>query len=115
MPTIPVNTKRSEAAIAHMERTQLFDDEDLAQFVPAKWLTTSVNDEGEEETVFDPQKRPAQAFGLGPRGCFGKKLAYIEIKIFLTLFFWVFKLEPVKPELATEDEMLALTRSPKNV
>ncbi|KAG4261410.1 hypothetical protein FPRO03_11961 [Fusarium proliferatum] len=116
MPSIPVNTeKRSEAALAHMERTQLFDEQDLAQFVPERWLTTTVKGEGEEETVFDPQKRPSQAFGLGPRGCFGKKLAYIEIKIFLTLFFWTFKLEPIKPELATEDEMLALTRSPKNV
>ncbi|CCT75189.1 related to TRI13-cytochrome P450 [Fusarium fujikuroi IMI 58289] len=116
MPSIPVNTeKRSEAALAHMERTQLFDEQDLAQFVPERWLTTTVNGEGEEETAFDPQKRPSQAFGLGPRGCFGKKLAYIEIKIFLTLLFWTFKLEPVKPELATEDEMLALTRSPKNV
>ncbi|SCO56647.1 related to TRI13-cytochrome P450 [Fusarium fujikuroi] len=116
IPSIPVNTeKRSEAALAHMERTQLFDEQDLAQFVPERWLTTTVNGEGEEETAFDPQKRPSQAFGLGPRGCFGKKLAYIEIKIFLTLLFWTFKLEPVKPELATEDEMLALTRSPKNV
>ncbi|KAF5710326.1 cytochrome P450 monooxygenase [Fusarium globosum] len=116
MPSIPVNTeKRSEAALAHMERTQLFDEQDLAQFVPERWLTTTVTGEGEEETVFDPQKRPSQAFGLGPRGCFGKKLAYIEIKIFLTLFFWTFKLEPIKPELATEDEMLGLTRSPKNV
>ncbi|EMT69618.1 cytochrome P450, partial [Fusarium oxysporum II5] len=116
MPSIPVNQeKRSEAVLAHMERTQLFDEEDLAQFVPERWLTTTVNGEGEEETVFDPQKRPSQAFGLGPRGCFGKKLAYIEIRIFLALFFWMFKLEPIKPELATEDEMLALTRSPKNV
>jgi cytochrome P450 len=116
MPSIPVNSeKRSEAALAHMERTQLFDEEDLAQFVPERWLTTNVNENGEEETAFDPQKRPSQAFGLGPRGCFGKKLAYIEIRIFLTLFFWMFKLEPIKPELATEDEMLALTRSPKNV
>ncbi|KAK2668885.1 Cytochrome P450, E-class, group I [Fusarium oxysporum f. sp. vasinfectum] len=116
MPSIPVNQeKRSEAVLAHMERTQLFDEEDLAQFVPERWLTTTVNGEGEEETVFDPQKRPSQAFGLGPRGCFGKKLAYIEIRIFLTLFFWMFKLEPIKPELATDDEMLALTRSPKNV
>ncbi|CVL07452.1 related to TRI13-cytochrome P450 [Fusarium mangiferae] len=116
MPSIPVNTeKRSEAALAHMERTQLFDEQDLAQFVPERWLTTTVNGEGEEETAFDPQKRPSQAFGLGPCGCFGKKLAYIEIKIFLTLFFWTFKLGSIKPELATEDEMLALTRSPKNV
>ncbi|KAH7468403.1 hypothetical protein FOMA001_g15745 [Fusarium oxysporum f. sp. matthiolae] len=116
MPSIPVTQeKRSEAVLAHMERTQLFDEEDLAQFVPERWLTATVNGEGEEETVFDPQKRPSQAFGLGPRGCFGKKLAYIEIRIFLTLFFWMFKLEPIKPELVTEDEMLALTRSPKNV
>jgi DNA-binding winged helix-turn-helix (wHTH) protein len=39
----------------------------------------------------------------------------MEIKAFFTFVFWEFKLEPVKDELATDEEMVALTRAPKNV
>ncbi|KAM0224246.1 hypothetical protein ACHAQD_002631 [Fusarium lateritium] len=116
MPGIPVNSgKRSDAARTHMYKTDLFDDADISEFLPERWLTTSTTDTGEQETVFDPNKGPSQAFGLGPRGCFGKKLAYMEIRTFLTLLFWEFKLEPIASELATDDEMISLTRTPKNV
>jgi cytochrome P450 len=116
MPSIPVNSgKRSAAALAHMYKTDLLDDADISEFLPERWLATKTTDTGVEETVFDPSKCPSQAFGLGPRGCFGKKLAYMEIRIFLTLLFWELKLEPIPPELATDDEMISLTRTPKNV
>ncbi|CAJ0546731.1 Ff.00g013580.m01.CDS01 [Fusarium sp. VM40] len=116
MPSIPVNSgKRSAAARTHMYKTDLLDEADISEFLPERWLTTKTTDAGDEETVFDPSKCPSQAFGLGPRGCFGKKLAYMEIRIFLTLLFWEHKLEPIPPELATDDEMISLTRTPKNV
>ncbi|KAF4443401.1 hypothetical protein F53441_11450 [Fusarium austroafricanum] len=116
MPSISVDSsKRSEAARAHIERTELFDENDMNEFIPERWLKTEISEKGDKETVFDPNKGPSQAFGLGPRGCFGKKLAYIEIRTFLTLVFWELKLEPIKPELATDDEMISLTRTPKNV
>lgn len=116
MPSIPVDSaKRSEAVRAHMHKTDLFDNADISEFVPERWLTTKTTERRDDETVFDPSKCPSQAFGLGPRGCFGKKLAYMEIRTFLTLVFWDFKLEPVKPVLAADDEMISLTRTPKNV
>ncbi|KAF5658571.1 cytochrome P450 monooxygenase 1A1 [Fusarium heterosporum] len=116
MPKIPVNSeKRSDATRAHMRKTDLIDDADISEFCPERWLTTKTTETGDEEIVFDFGKCPAQAFGIGPRGCFGKKLAYMEIRIFLTLLFWEFKLDPIKPELATDDEMISLTRTPKHV
>ncbi|GAB0138926.1 hypothetical protein EsDP_00007146 [Epichloe bromicola] len=116
MLSIPVDSaKRSEAVRAHMHKTDLFDSADISEFVSERWLTTKTTERRDDEMVFDPSKCPSQAFGLGPRGCFGKKLAYMEIRTFLTLVFWEFKLEPVKPELAADDEMISLTRTPKNV
>ncbi|XEV02460.1 hypothetical protein FSHL1_007747 [Fusarium sambucinum] len=116
MPSIPVDPKkRSEASQAHVNKMELFDESNISQFVPERWLTTQTNEKGEKVTVFDPNNGPQQAFGLGPRACFGKKLAYMEIKAFFTFVFWDFKLEPVKAELATDEEMVALTRAPKNV
>jgi cytochrome P450 len=116
MPTIPVDpNKRSQSSRAHVNKMELFDESDISQFVPERWLTTETKDNGEEVVVFDPNRGPQQAFGMGPRGCFGKKLAYMEIKAFFTFVFWEFKLEPIKAELATDEEMVALTRAPKNV
>lgn len=116
MPSIPVDpSKRSEASRAHLDKMGLFNESDISQFVPERWLTKQTNEDGDEETVFDPNNGPQQAFGLGPRACFGKKLALMEIKAFFTFVFWEFKLEPVKPELATDEELVALTRAPKNV
>ncbi|RFN54955.1 cytochrome p450 1a1 [Fusarium flagelliforme] len=112
MPSIPLDpAKRSEASRAHMDRIHQFGESDIEQFVPERWLST--DEQG--ETVFDASQGPQQAFGLGPRACFGKKLVFMELKAFFTFVFWNFKLESVKDELATEEEMLALTRAPKNV
>jgi len=112
MPSIPLDPdKRSEASRAHLNRMHQSGESDITQFVPERWLTT--NEEG--EVVFDGSRSPQQAFGLGPRACFGKKLVFMEMKAFFTFVLWNFKLETVKDELATEEEILALTRAPKNV
>ncbi|KAM0351162.1 hypothetical protein ACHAPU_002946 [Fusarium lateritium] len=116
MRSIPVNSdKRSDTTRAHMRKTDSLDDADILEFLPERWLTTRTTETEYEEIVFDSSKCPAQAFGMGPRGCFGKKLAYMEIRTFLTLLFWEFKLDPIKSELATDDEMVSLTRTPKHV
>ncbi|KAM0425749.1 hypothetical protein ACHAPT_008997 [Fusarium lateritium] len=115
-PSIEVDyAKRSEMSRAHMKKVPAFDNANITEFIPERWLKTQKTDSGEEETVFDPNSGPAQGFGLGPRGCFGKKLAYIELRIFFTVVFWKFKMNPVKPELARQEESVTLTRMPKHV
>jgi cytochrome P450 len=46
----------------------------------------------EKGDEFDPSAKPVLAFGLGLRGCFGKRLAYVEIRILITLIIWNFEL-----------------------
>ncbi|KAF5023423.1 hypothetical protein F66182_4523 [Fusarium sp. NRRL 66182] len=116
MPRIPVDSsKQSEAALAHSKRVGLFYDADITEFVPERWLKTRTSETGEEETVFDPHSGPSQAFGLGPRACFGRKLAYLEIRMYFTMALWEFEWKPIKPELATHEESITLTRTPKHV
>ncbi|EEU37408.1 uncharacterized protein NECHADRAFT_51378 [Fusarium vanettenii 77-13-4] len=115
-PRIEVDySKRSANSKASMEKIPAFDESNIREFLPERWLRTQKTDSGEEETVFDPNSGPAQAFGLGPRSCFGKKLAYMELRIFFTMIFWEFKMNTVKPELRGHDESVTLTRSPKYV
>ncbi|KAF4956535.1 hypothetical protein FSARC_11537 [Fusarium sarcochroum] len=116
LPSIPIDpSKRSEAANAHIKKMGPYDESDIRQFIPERWLRTQTTETGEEETVFDSNRRPSQSMGLGPRMCFGKKLAYMEVRMFFTLLFWEFRLGPIKPELAGHEELVVMTRTPKNV
>ncbi|RMJ13331.1 hypothetical protein CDV36_007013 [Fusarium kuroshium] len=108
-------SKRSINSKAHMKKVAAFDNSNIAEFYPERWLKTQKTESGKEETVFDPNSGPAQGFGLGPRGCFGRKLAYIELRIFFTMILWEFKMNPIKQELRRQDESVTLTRSPKYV
>jgi hypothetical protein len=54
------------------------------EFVPERWL----------DPAFDFEKKEAsQAFSLGPRGCIGKHLTYLELRLILANLLWHFDLE----------------------
>ncbi|EJT67975.1 hypothetical protein GGTG_14448 [Gaeumannomyces tritici R3-111a-1] len=52
-------------------------------------------------------------FGLGTRGCFGRRLAYLEQRVSLTLLVWSFELSPCPPELSGYAAVDGLTHRPK--
>lgn len=64
MDPIPVNEhERSKTSQASKYKTPAWSD-DLAEFKPERWLDKDGN--------FSPSAGPSNAFGAGPRGCFGK-------------------------------------------
>ena len=65
-----------------------FDPETIHEFRPERWLKHS---EGEKGPMFDPTAGPIFGFGAGLRACFGKRLAYLEMRMFFTLFLWNFE------------------------
>lgn len=54
-----------------MERFGLWDDSNITDFDPERWLFK--NKQGEVE--FDPHAGPMHGFGAGPRSCFGESLS----------------------------------------
>ena len=72
-----------------------WDPADMGAFDPDRWLTR--DEKGAE--VYNPRAGPQLAFGLGPRSCFGRKLAYVELRIMLVLILWHFELKKPPPEL----------------
>ncbi|KAI1486283.1 cytochrome P450 [Biscogniauxia mediterranea] len=84
--------------------------EDIHLFKPERWLKV---DEEKAEVVHDPQAGPMQSFGLGPRQCFGKRLAYVQLRAFITLLVWNFKFHNVEGRWGLNDVAELVTSRPK--
>jgi cytochrome P450 len=81
---------RSETSQQAKDRVGTWSDDDIYKFKPERWLKKHSDDDGERE-VFDHNAGPHMAFGHGPRSCFGRKLAYLETRIVVTLLVWKFE------------------------
>lgn len=89
--------------------------ETMAEFRPERWLAEQRNPKtGEVETVYDPNAGPFLSFGLGQRGCFGRRLGLFEFRTSLTLLIWHFEFLAVPLDLAGYGAYDGLTRRPKN-
>ena len=86
-----------------------WDSEDIGTFKPERWLIQAADG----SLQFDPSAGPQFAFGLGIRGCFGKKLAHLELRILLVLVVWNFELLKCPAELSGYAARTGLTREPK--
>ena len=90
-------------------RVRAWDEStDMAAFTPERWLKI---ENGKE--VFDALAGPLLTFGLGTRGCYGKRLAYLEMRLIFTLVVWNFELLPCPPELSGYEAMNGVTRKPR--
>ena len=87
----------------------VWDTADIGTFNPERWLT---HDEKGAE-VYNARAGPQLAFGQGPRGCFGKRLAYIELRIMIVLVVWNFELKKTPPELSGYEAVDKLTHRPQ--
>ncbi|KAI1084678.1 cytochrome P450 [Whalleya microplaca] len=83
--------------------------QDLEQFLPERWL--KIDEKGGE--IFDAGALPQNAFGGGPRGCFGRRLAMMELRIMITLTVMSFKFLPLPPELDNFQATELLLRQPR--
>jgi len=113
-PALPVDeAARSESSRAAKGRA--WDDADISQFRPERWLVEPpAGSAADAVAEFDQQAGPQLAFGLGTRGCFGRRLAYLELRIILTLIVWNFELLPCPEELSGYGAREGLTYKPKD-
>lgn len=51
------------------------------EYIPERWL---------DEKYAGENKEASQAFSLGPRGCIGKHLSYLELRLILANLLWHF-------------------------
>ncbi|KAI6371346.1 hypothetical protein MCOR25_003954 [Pyricularia grisea] len=109
-PGLPVD----ESVRSETSRTKSWgrswDPEDIGSFRVERWLSRRNPENGEVE--YDVQSGPILAFGLGPRSCFGKKLAYLEMRIVIALLVWRFEFQKLPGHLSSYAAHDAITTGP---
>jgi len=101
-------SKSSRIAIAEGRVHQPWDPSEIGSFKPERWLHA----DGNGKTVFDKMSGLHLTFGMGPRGCWGRKIAELEFRIFMSLFVWNFRFRPIEGELLDDTYVDKLTRLP---
>ncbi|KJZ79678.1 hypothetical protein HIM_01147 [Hirsutella minnesotensis 3608] len=86
---------------------------DVADYKPQRWLKRERNVAGETVEVFDPKAGPSLVFSCGPRQCFGKKQAYLQLRTTMTLLLWNFSFEPIHSSLDNWEIKESLVNLPK--
>lgn len=89
-------------------RHNIFRNEDCfhraTEFLPQRWL--------ERDGVFkDDNLETSQPFGLGPRTCIGRNIAWMEMRLITAKLLWNFDFEPITREWNCP-EYLVLFRGP---
>jgi cytochrome P450 len=100
-----------DARSKHGVGRNVWSSSDVAKFKPERWLKQQ-NKGGHVE--FDPNAGPQLAFGLGTRGCWGKRLVYVEARILITLLVWHFEFLPCPPALSGYDAVMKATNEPRD-
>jgi cytochrome P450 len=84
--------------------------EGISVWKPQRWLVTGVNGQLE----FNPNAGPQIAFGLGTRGCYGKRLTYVESRIVITLLIWNFELLQCAPQISRLTAKMTTANAPRD-
>jgi len=96
---------RSQSSREAKSRVGSWDPSDMHQFKPERWIESC---DGAE--VFNPKAGPHLTFGYGRRACYGKKLAYLQIRILLVMLVWNFELKKCSSELSSYRATQKLTK-----
>jgi cytochrome P450 len=101
---LPQSCTRSPGAEPGAALSGLWDDADVAAFKPERWIKT--------DGAFDSMAGPQLAFGLGPRGCFGKRLALQALKMEVAMLVWEFVFKGVPEEYGGWEAVQKFAREP---
>ncbi|CAK4001931.1 cytochrome P450 monooxygenase [Lecanosticta acicola] len=109
---------RNPAALADKQRVPAWPREDVALFRPERWLRPDPGpsdppDSTYSHVEFNGSAGPMMAFGSGPRGCCGKRLIYLSMRILVTLVLWDFDLLPCPTRLSSDESDHGTASHPK--
>ncbi|EXF75117.1 cytochrome P450 [Colletotrichum fioriniae PJ7] len=88
--------------------SRAWNSHEMGKFKPDRWLVQ--DEKGGDE--YNASAGPTLPFGLGLRGCFGRKLAYMEMKLLITVLIWSFEFQKCSEDLSSYRSNTTLTRKP---
>lgn len=101
---------RTESCLKDDKTSPLLDADDMGEFKPERWFVTK---QGNGDKVYDAMAWPNPSFGFGQRSCFGKRLAYLEYRMLLTMIVWNFEFLDTPEELSTWGARASVTYRPR--
>ncbi|KAK7445012.1 cytochrome P450 monooxygenase [Colletotrichum acutatum] len=104
---------RSKTALDASSRVRSWETSPfpVEDFKLERWLIKL--DKDPDQMVYDATAGPQMAFGLGPRACFGRRLAYLELRMFTAMLIWNFDFLRCPPELSGYRGYDGLTVKPR--
>jgi cytochrome P450 len=115
-PSIPIDeSKRSETSRSAKLNGTWDETQDLTISNPERWLVHKNNGEGlgENDVECDGAAGPQLVFGLGPRACWGRRLALMEIRILIAMLVWNFELLETPPAISSHAGLEGIARVPQ--
>ena len=102
-PSIPLDDESQRSSNSRAAKINATWDEtqDLTVFDPERWLVrnndkdnNSIEKGGltDQDVEFDGAAGPQLVFGLGPRACWGRRLAQMEMRTMIAMLVWEFEL-----------------------
>ncbi|KAF7538403.1 hypothetical protein G7054_g2972 [Neopestalotiopsis clavispora] len=105
-PSFDIDENKRSPTCQKAAITRHWDElDDMTAFKPERWLRQT-NDGAVE---FDLTAGPQLVFGLGTRSCFGRRLAYLEMRIITAMIAWNFELSSVPQHLGGYDAVDGVT------
>ncbi|KAF2148611.1 cytochrome P450 [Myriangium duriaei CBS 260.36] len=96
-------TDRSKTSQASKGAVPHWSSENFTEFKPDRWI---------KGTQSDPQAGPSRQFGAGDRGCSGRELACLELRIVLTIILRSSELAPLPEALISHASLAKPAREP---
>ncbi|KAL9032813.1 MAG: hypothetical protein Q9180_006295 [Flavoplaca navasiana] len=115
-PSIPVDdSKRSSTSLEAKINATWDETQDLTIFNPERWLVRKSDGDGllAEDVEFDGAAGPQLVFGLGRRACWGRRLAYLEMKTMIAMLVWNFQLLETPSALSSHAGLEGIARVPQ--
>jgi cytochrome P450 len=118
-PSVPVDeSKRTETSRSAKLNSNWDESQDLKTFNPERWLVRKNKDDSGMNEVdvnveFDGAAGPQLVFGLGPRACWGRRLALMEMKTIIAMLIWNFELLETPPAISSHAGLEGIARVPQ--
>ncbi|KAI1126735.1 cytochrome P450 [Nemania abortiva] len=103
--------ERSPAARASKMNGYWDETQDLRNFNLERWLVRT--GEKDDDVEFNGAAGPQLVFGQGVRGCWGKRLAQIEMRTTMALLMWHFELLEIPEALTGNEATEGVARKPR--